>query len=210
MPLPEIALASLTPYDGRLVASGTYDGLELRDLDLSGVRAPDCAVLECGAYGGRWDDLVLAGGRIADSVLAGVAATALDAGHAQWRDVLVRDCRWGAVEAPAATWTRVGAQGGRWDYVNLRGSELTEVRLEGLRIGELDLGGATVHRLTVVDCIIERLSLHEARLAQVDLTGATLTHLGGITGLAGATITGDQCLDLARAFAAALRIDVAG
>lgn len=208
VPLPDVAVGPLTPYGGRLAAGERYDGLDLRDLDQSGIRAPDCRLLECVVTGGRWDDAGLAGSHLADCRLHGVGATSLDLSDGQWRDVLVTDCRWGAVEARGASWTRVGVQGGRWDYVNLRGADLREVRLEGVHLGELDLGGATVHRLTAVDAVIDRLGLHEARLSEVDLTGARLTRLDGITGLAGGTISRHQCLDLAETFAAQLGVRV--
>lgn len=209
VPLPRLTHGQLTPYAGRLAAGETYDALRLDGNDQSGVRAPDIGLLECVLSGGRWDGAVLTGARLAECLLQDVAATSLDVTHAQFRDVLMRSCRWGVLDARAAAWTRVGVVGGRWDYVNLRGAELAEVRLESVRIGDLDLAGATVRRLTLVDTTIERLDLHEARLTDVDLTGATLTRLAGIGGLAGATISPAQCLDLAGSFAAQLGVRVA-
>ncbi|QQS01809.1 MAG: pentapeptide repeat-containing protein [Austwickia sp.] len=210
MQLPEPTEGPRTPYDGRLAAGETYDAVELRGIDQPGAVAPDAVLLECLVSGGHWDDAVLTGARLADCLFQNVAATALMVAHAQFRDVLLRSCRWGVLDARSASWTRVGVVDGRWDYVNLRGAELEEVRFEGVHLGDLDLGGATVRRLTLVDVTVERLDLHEARLSDVDLTGATLRRLDGLTGLAGATISPEQCLDLAGSFAAQLGVRVLG
>lgn len=164
--------------------------------------------MECAITGGRWDEADLRGLRLADCVLSGVGATSIGVTGATWRDVIVRDCRWGAVEAPVATWTRVGITGGRIDYLNLRGAAVEESLFEDTHIGELDLSGASAHRLTVANSRIERLVLHEARLSDVDLTGADVVAIDAPSGLRGARITSGQAYDLAHFFAAELGITV--
>ena len=105
--------------------------------------------------------------------------------------------------------TRVTVRGGKIDYLNLREAHLTDVRFEGCVIGDLDLIGAHATRLVIAGCRIARLDLTRAVLTDVDLRTADLSRLDGLAGLAGATISQEQLLDLAPALAAHLRIVVA-
>ncbi|NTW40018.1 MAG: hypothetical protein HGA44_09025 [Cellulomonadaceae bacterium] len=64
-------------------------------------------------------------------------------------------------------------------------------------------------RSTYSSARIGRLNLTHAQLTDVDLRGADLSGLDGVAGLAGATISESQLVDLAGALAVQRRIAVA-
>ena len=59
-------------------------------------------------------------------------------------------------------------------------------------------------------CRIGRLDVTRARITSADLRGAELRRVDGLPGLAGATISEEQLLELAPALAAQLGIVVSG
>ena len=208
-PIGDVNLLDLTPYVGDLEPDGDYDGLELRDLDLSGQRAENARFLACLLAGCVLDDAELDRAQIAHSVLADLRAHTLQAIESGWRDVAITECRLGAVTAYGAQLTRVRITGGKLDYVNLRGAALTDVVIEDAAIGELDLVGARLTRVTFERCRVGQLDVTRATLDRVDLRGAELAVLRGLAHLRGATITPDQLTDLSPSLASHLGLTVA-
>lgn len=204
----DVSLPELTAYDGDLEPDGDFDSLELRDLDLSGQNAENARFLDCRLIGCVLDDVVLSHAQIADTVLAGVRAHALDAVESAWRDVAVTGCRLGSVTAYAAQLTRVRITGGKLDYVNLRDATLTDVVIEDCTLGELDLVGARLVRVRLDRCRVGQLDVTRATLDRVDLRGAELAGIRGIDHLRGAVITPEQLADLAPALADHLGLTV--
>jgi uncharacterized protein YjbI with pentapeptide repeats len=187
---------------------GDYDGLTLRELDLSGQVGSQSRVLDCRLERCRLDDVQLRRARLGDSVLADSASVALDVADSSWRDCVISGGRYGALTAHGASLVRVRFAGCRMDYVNLRGATLVDVAFEDCRIGEVDCGQAELTRVGFDGCQIDELGVSGATLAEVDLSRAALAQVSGLAHLGGAVINEGQLADLAPSFAAHLGIRV--
>ena len=75
-------------------------------------------------------------------------------------------------------------------------------------IEKYGLQGARIERMAIVGGRVTELLVAESTLVDVDLRGANLESVVPATGLAGATISLPQALDLATGLAAGLGIDV--
>ena len=82
-------------------------------------------------------------------------------------------------------------------YLNLRRAKIKDVEFRDVHIDELDAGGANLERITFIDCTIDTLVLNGAKLKDVDLRGARLRSLSGLSSLKGATVSFEQLMDLA-------------
>jgi uncharacterized protein YjbI with pentapeptide repeats len=96
----------------------------------------------------------------------------------------------------------------RLGYLNFRHATLSDVEFTGCRIAELDLSGATVSQLRFGDCDIETLTIGGARLKDVDLRGARLSAISGVSALSGAIIDAGQLAELAPLLATEVGITV--
>jgi len=197
------------PFDGPLEPEGDYDQLRLDGLDLHGQDARRARFIECALTGCALDDVRLDGADLVDTEVTGSHAGTLTAPDSRWREVLVGDCRLGALVAHGATLTRVTVRGAKIDYLNLRGARLEDVTLVGCTVGDLDLNGAQARRLVLEDCRVARLDLQGATLVEADLRGADLRRIDGVAGLAGATISEEQLVSLAQLLATHLGVTVA-
>ena len=202
-------MAHLETFPGPLEPDGDYEGLAFNDLDLAGQDGGYARFIDCTLHRCLLDGVSLDHAQLLDTSLVEVRAETLDLADVTWRDVALSECRLGAVQAYGGALTRVTIRGGKIDYLNLREARLTDVILDGCVLGDLDLIGARVTRLQILGCRIGRLDLTRAELTEVDLRGADLSRLDGVAGLAGATISTDQLLELAAALATHLRITVA-
>ncbi|MEV0036032.1 pentapeptide repeat-containing protein [Streptomyces sp. NPDC056909] len=205
----EVRLPPLSPYGGGLEPDGDYDGLEFKDLVLTGQEGPgarfiDCALREC-----VLDETSLGRTRFIDSVLSGVRGVGTDLSGASLRDVEVVDARLGGVQLHGAVLERVLFRGGKIDYANLRKARLKDVVFESCVLSEADFGEAELERVEFRDCVLRRADLSGARLKDVDLrTVAELDIARGLDRLAGAVISSAQLLHLAPAFAAQIGVRV--
>jgi uncharacterized protein YjbI with pentapeptide repeats len=205
----EVHLPELSDVDGAgLDREGRYDGQAFRDLDLGEQDGFGARFLECGFYGCQLDGASLRQAWFTDCVLEGVQAGGVDLGESYWRGVVASDSRVGGLIADGVRMERVRFAGGKVDFLNLRGGKLVNVQFEGCRLGEVDLGGAQAKRVVFVDCEVDRLDVNRATLEQVDLSGARIQAIAGVSDLGGATINRDQLIDLANAFAENLGITV--
>jgi uncharacterized protein YjbI with pentapeptide repeats len=97
----------------------------------------------------------------------------------------------------------------KFDSVNLRAAKLNEVSFVDCKLRDLDLSGATLTNVTFPGSTLEAARMDKARMTNVDLRGlTTLEIVDGVDGLAGATITTTQLVDLAGALAQAAGITV--
>ncbi len=198
----------LEPFDGELEPEGDYELLSFVGVDLGAGEAQDARFLDCVVDGANLDELRLDRAHVVDTSLIACHAGTLHAPDGQWRDVTVRDCRLGAVQAHGAVLTRVTVTGGKIDYLNLRGARIETMRLTGVTIGDLDLSTARVADLVLADCRVRRLDVQGATLRDVDLRGAEMARIDGPAGLKGARISEQQLLELASVFAAHLGVEV--
>ncbi|MFF8284991.1 pentapeptide repeat-containing protein [Streptomyces albus] len=209
---PSIVLPELRPFEGRgLEPDGDYDGVRFEGLDLSGTEGSGATFLDVGMYRCALDEAALGRTRIIDSVLEGVWGVGTKLAGAELRDVELRDARLGGVQLHGARLNRVLVRGGKIDCLNLRQASLTDVTFEECVLSEPDFSGASLERATFLDCVLRRAELHQVRLKDVDLRGATELDVAvGVEHLAGAVITMDQLMDLAPALAAQIGLRVEG
>ena len=206
--IADVSLPDLEAATAELFAEGDHELREFRELDLSGLQLFDSRFLECALVDCRLDDVVLRGVRFVDCRLDRLHGTAADAANSSLRGVVATDCRLGALALYGGTLEQVRLSGGKIDYLNARGAQLNDVEFEDCRISELDLSGAKLTRVSFNRCQLDRLELASAELHDVDLSGATVNAVGGVGGLAGATISEAQLHELAHALADQLRIEV--
>jgi uncharacterized protein YjbI with pentapeptide repeats len=205
----EVSLPELVAFDGAgLQTDQDYDALAFHDLDLHGQDAGNSRFLECGFFGCRLDETAWRRARFSDCVLADVGGVGVDWSGSSWLDVELISPRLAAVQAYGAELTRVVVRGGKVDYINFRGATLTDVHFEGCLLREADFTEARLTDVTFERCEVVEADVSRARLERVDLSGADLSALKGVTSLAGARISSSQLLQLAPAFATQLGIAV--
>ncbi|HEY7719562.1 MAG TPA: pentapeptide repeat-containing protein [Pedococcus sp.] len=190
-----------TPADADVVEpDADLDGLLLTG-SLEGRDASSAHLLECRLEGCDLTGLRAPRARLTDTVLYAVRGAGVDLADTTWMDCTVEDARLGAVELHGAELRRVRFTGGKVDYLNLRGATLRDVVFENVVLTDLDLGDATLAGVTFEGCRLAGPDFTRARLTRVDLSTAHLAAPRGLSGLAGATISRLQLLDLAEAFA---------
>jgi len=145
---------------------------------------------------------------MAESVLEQVELVSLHAADGGWRQVEVRNSRIGSAELSGSVWRSVHFSGCKLGYLNLRDSGVSDLQFTNCIIEELDLMRAKATRVAFADCRVSRLELTRATLVDVDLRGAQLSDVGDLAGLAGATVSLEQLLDLAPLMAARLGVKV--
>lgn len=156
---------------------------------------------------GSWN---LRGTHLLESVIGGANVPAVSGARSGWRDVEVRDSRFGSVEVYDASWRGIRFTRCKLGYVNLRAAELLDVAFVDCTIDDLDLMDATARRVSFDGSRLATLNASGARLTDVDLRGADLGQVVGLEGLRGATISAEQLHLMAPAFAALAGINVEG
>ncbi len=208
--LAPVVLPDLVPADRQTFgAAEPVEALVFAGVDLSGLVHDDAELLDCRLTGCRLDGARLRRGRLVSCVLSELHATTLDVADSSWRDVLLSDCRIGALTAHGLQLRSVTVRGGNLDFVNLRGADLDRVRFEGCRIGELDLGSAQVHDVRLDGTEVDRLVLGGASCADVHLEQGVVGVVEGVPGLRGVTVSRSQLDALAPALAAHVGLAVA-
>jgi len=201
-PAHDVAPTETAPFRGTLANAADYEALDFTGLTLGPASAKGTTFLGCRLERCGLDEVRLDGSRFVDCRLSELTATAIQAGDTTWRDTLVSSLRVGAFMAAGSTWDVVRLRGIKANLLDLRGARLTDVVFEDCEIGELDLAGGEVRAVRVEASSIDDLSVEGARLSDVDLVGARLRLVRGITGLRGAALSPAQLLDLAPQLAA--------
>jgi uncharacterized protein YjbI with pentapeptide repeats len=181
------------------------------DLDAAGVddlvRGAD---LEAVRFEGvRADDVDLRNARMREVVLEGVDLTVVRAAGSEWRDVRVSG-RVGSLEVYESEWRSVHFVDCKLGFVNLRGAELLDVVFTDCVVGELDLLDARVRRLAFRETRLDHLTVRDGQLQDVDLRGAELATVDGVSHLRGVTVSPDQLTLMAPLLAEALGVRVEG
>ncbi|GAA5206396.1 pentapeptide repeat-containing protein [Microbacterium kyungheense] len=202
-----VVLADLAPGDAD--AFDAFDGLAY-----SGVSREDWTlavgdtVEACRFDGLELDAWTLRGAHLLESVISGANVPAVSGARSGWRDVEVRDSRFGSVEVYDASWRGIRFTRCKLGYVNLRAAELLDVAFVDCTIDEIDLMDASARRVAFDGSRIATLNSSGARLTDVDLRGADLGQVIGMEGLRGATISSEQLQLMAPTLAALAGITV--
>ncbi|WP_109209168.1 MULTISPECIES: pentapeptide repeat-containing protein [Microbacterium] len=198
----ESALGSLEPGDGATLDAGRLDGVAYAGIERDSWELDVGDTVEAcrfeGLVLGAW---TLRGARVVESVFSGANVPAVSAARGGWRDVELRDSRFGSVEAYDGEWRGIRFVRCKLGYVNLRAAELLDVAFEDCTIDEIDLMDASARRVAFASTRIAALNASGARLADVDLRGADVGQVIGLDGLRGATISPDQLQLMAPALA---------
>lgn len=178
--------------DGLLFDSDDAAGQDLEDTVFTG-----CTLRRVSLMGADLNRATFGDCRFED-----LTAAALRAPDSGWWNTVLERTRIGSAELHGASLRGVLLDGGKLDLVNLRGAKLKDVLFRSLIIDELDLGEVQAERVAFEDCRIGMLVLNGARLKDVDLRGARLGGMAGISGARGATVSDLQLQDLAPLLAA--------
>lgn len=208
---PQIAplrLAGLTAGDpAELAENADLESVRYADLVVTGLVLAGAKLDGVQFAGVVADETDLKGARLSEVHLDQANLPVVRAARSQWRDVQVTG-RIGSLEAYEAQWRSVHLVGCKLNYVNLRGAELMDVAFTDCVIDELDLAAATANRVRLSGTRVTHLNVRQAKLKDLDLRGANLEVIEGLTDLRGATISPQQLTLLAPLFADELGIDV--
>lgn len=200
----------------RLAAGGPTAGLRFVGGELAG-RSLRGALLEAcelsAAHLGGADPTAtadLTGSRWADVRVTRLDGAVLRCPRAAWRRVAVEDTRIGSTELSGGALDSVAFRRCRLRFVELRDATVTDLVVADCDIDELDLSDARATRVALPGTRVRSLRVRNAVLRDVDLRGAALAEVDAVAGLAGATLTAGQLLDLAPLFAVHHRIRVDG
>ncbi|EGD53437.1 pentapeptide repeat-containing protein [Gordonia neofelifaecis] len=199
--LDDLTVDALQAHES--IEFGRFQDAELVDRDLSGLTLTDCELSNL-----TIDSVELGGGRIFDSVLAGINAPRLSAARASIRNVRLRGSRVGAFDLFEGKVRSLVVEDSRLGLVNLRGSDVRDVVFRDCRIDELDLSEAAVARMSFENCTVRALEVHRSTLIDVDLRGADIETVRHLDGLRGAVVDSDQVVQFAAHFAAHLGLVV--
>lgn len=206
--IEDLRLGPLSDGDPTGLARGAdLEAVEFADLTLTRLDLSGALVATSRFTRLTVEETELVDARLSEVELGQVALTVVRADGTRWREVSVSG-RLGAVEAPGAQWWSVHFLGCKLGFVNLRDAELLDVAFTDCIIDELDISGATVRRTALPGTRVTSLRARESSLQDVDLRGATLASVDGITSLRGATVSPDQVTLLAPLLAEGLGLRV--
>ncbi len=186
----------------QLVPRARLEGLSFRDLRVDALDLESADLALCRVDGVRAAEVSLRYATVAESAWSGWDVPILRTARASWRDLEIDGTRSGSVEAYESTWKGVHFVNCRLGFVNLRGAHLQDVAFTDCTIDELDLGQAKLTRFAAPGSRISQLIVEQSTLQHVDLRGADLDGLAGISALRGATISSVQLQQLAPLLAA--------
>lgn len=203
--------------DPATVGSGDLTGLELDGRaegllfeadDADGVDLEDAVFTECIFRSVALQGASMSRVTFGDCRIEEVNAPVLEAPDSGWWNTAVIGGRIGSAELYGATFRSVKFERAKLGYLNLRRAKIKDVLFQDVHIEELDAGTAHLERVSFIDCTIDTLVLNGAKLKDVDLRGARLRTLSGISSLKGATVSYEQLMDLAPILAGELGLRV--
>ncbi|MFI8411170.1 pentapeptide repeat-containing protein [Paeniglutamicibacter gangotriensis] len=180
-----------------LEADGRAERLLFVSDDAAGVDLEDAVFTECHFRAVSLQGAPMTRVTFGDCLIEEVNAPVLEAPDSGWWNTAVIGGRIGSAELYGATFRSVRFERAKLGYLNLRRAKIKDVEFRDVHIEELDAGGANLERVSFIDCTIDTLALNGAKLKDVDLRGARLRTLSGISALKGATVSFEQLLDLA-------------
>jgi len=201
--ITEIRLGHVEPGDpaelvrGARIDGQAFQGLETGQLDLSSAVVMECSFTDVAA-----DEADLRSARLRDSVITRSRFGSLKGGRGDWRDVRVEGVRVGSAEFYENSWNSVHFVDCKLTYLNLRAAGLRDVAFTRCSIEELDLADAKAESVAFIGSSVQILDLQRAELKEVDLRGAELHRITGLSRLRGATVSPAQLDQLAPLLAA--------
>ncbi|GAA4655572.1 pentapeptide repeat-containing protein [Arthrobacter cryoconiti] len=208
--LTSVQLGNLVENEDTFFGPGeSYDGQRFDRPNFAGTDLTSTDFLDCELSGPAFDNAQLRGTRFRDSIIADSYAPVFKASRTSWRDVEIRNPRWGSAELYDSTWQSVRIDGGKLDFLNIRSAKITDLCISDCIIGELDLGGAKVTRMALQNCRIGTLDIQQATLTDFDVRSTDFRTLNGIGSMAGTILDEYQLGLLAPLLAAHLGITVA-
>lgn len=187
---------------------GRAEGLLFEADDADGVDLEDAVFTECIFRSVALQGAAMSRVTFGDCRIEEVNAPVLEAPDSGWWNTEVIGGRIGSAELFGATFRSVKFERAKLGYLNLRRAKIKDVLFQDVHIEEFDAGTASLERVSFIDCTIDTLVLNGAKLKDVDLRGARLRTLSGISSLKGATVSYEQLIDLAPILAAELGLRV--
>ncbi|SDS07091.1 pentapeptide repeat-containing protein [Microlunatus soli] len=190
--------------DGELI----MNGVQVRSIDLTGVDS-DFAELA----GSRLAEVRLSASQwrhaaFADSELIGCDLANAEFVESGWQRIAIGHSKLVGIRAAGCSWKNVRLSDSMINLANLRFLEAQRVQFEGCNLTGVDLGSAQLTDVRFVDCDLSEADFSNARLARVRFERCRLARIGGVAGLAGASVGPDDLLQLADSLAAALGLRV--
>lgn len=183
---------------------------ELTEFRISGGQpvADRSAFVECAFVDSVTEALSTRHARFVTCTASGSNIVTWNAGGTTWREAALVGGRIGSFDLSGATLDTVHFVGLRIGYLNLVDAKLCDVRFTDCAFETLDLPGASLERVSYHGCTVDEVDLRHCLSKDLDLRGLSFSGLNGVDGLRGATVTEQQCLQLASVFATAAGISV--
>ncbi|QDP97532.1 pentapeptide repeat-containing protein [Microlunatus elymi] len=189
------------------------DDLIMNAIALAGV---DLAALESDyaeASGSRFADVTLASSNWRHAAFADCSFSGCDLANAEfvesgWQRVEVRHSRMLGLQASGCSWKNVVIADTMINLANLRFLQAERVRFENCVLAGTDFGSSRLVDVVFADCDLTEAEFSNASLSRVRFERCRLVRIGGVAGLAGATVDRADLLELAETLAAALGIGV--
>jgi len=166
---------------------------------------------------------------LSESLLNKVDFLQVDVSKFDVLDCIFRSCDFTTAKFPESSWHRVSIDSGRCtglqmtnstlknidfknsklDMVNFRLSHLENISFDGCVLNDVDFYNARLKNVEFVNCTINGVTFASARMTNVDISKSQVEGLKGINSLRGVTISYDQLMQFAPAFAAEAGIKIA-
>lgn len=199
----------LEKFSGRLQRDETYDTVLFEECDFEEPEAGNARFSES-----AFSTVTFGSGRVRRARFNDVwfhtfRFVGTDLVETNWLDAELISGALAGVEMFTSEMRRVTFHKCKFDSVNLRGAQLREVVFSDCVIRDVDFGGATLSTVAFPGSSLVGARFDKARMEKVDLRGATALEIADSSGgLAGATISTTQLLDLAPLLAKTAGIEV--
>ncbi|HEY9290025.1 MAG TPA: pentapeptide repeat-containing protein [Microlunatus sp.] len=196
---------STLPTGGRdLIMNSVW----LTGVDLAGLES-DYAE----ASGSRFGEVVMASSVWRHAAIADCSFTGCDLANAEfiesgWQRVELRRSRMLGLHVAGCRWKNVIIADTMINLANLRFLQAERVRFENCTLVGTDFGSSQLTDVVFADCDLTETEFSNASLTRVRFERCRLVRIGGVAGLAGASIDRADLLQLAESLAAAVGITI--
>jgi len=145
---------------------------------------------------------------MSDGVGERVEGAALRTYKPRFLRVCMTDCRFTGAEFAEGNFEDCVFRNVKFDEVGFRFAVLKRVRFENCVLRQADFTKTTLTDVVFEDCILDEAIFTSAICKAVDVSTENLTHVHGLLGLKGASISAEQLIQLAPLFASELGFHV--